>query len=64
MVITFLSWGRIRMVDKESMREPWEERDLDIDKDCQCNDCIEKDTCEFAYDLYNTSNDSSCLALK
>lgn len=49
------------MDTKESMREAFEKRGYDIDK-CTCNDCPDKDHCEFAFDLYNTQGD--CLAMK
>lgn len=46
---------------KEDMVEAFEERGYDIDA-CTCNDCPDKDSCNCAFDLYNTQGD--CLASK
>lgn len=44
---------------KELMRKAWEERNMDIDKDCLCNNCSSVKDCEFAWDLYNFGD--NCL---
>ena len=49
------------MMDKENMLEAFEERGYNIDN-CTCNDCPDKETCNYAWDLYNTEGD--CLASK
>lgn len=48
-------------MDKEDMRGHFEERGYNID-DCTCNTCSDKNTCKYAFDLYNTDGD--CLASK
>lgn len=46
-------------VIKERMRKGWEEFGKNIDTECTCNECVRKDNCIFAYDLYNFDGD--CL---
>ena len=45
----------------DNMEEIFDEAGCDID-DCTCNDCSDKETCIYAFDLYNTNGD--CLAEK
>ena len=47
---------------KESMRLYWEEAHYNIDAECTCNDCSDKDNCGYAFDLYNINDE--CLASK
>ena len=52
----------------EEMRQPWlDELGKDIETECSCVECLNNDstqTCEWAFDLYNTSNGTYCLAMK
>ena len=50
---------------KENMRKKWEERGMDIDKDCLCNSCVgvlPSENCPYAWDLYNFGD--GCLGEK
>jgi len=53
-------------MNKENMRKKWEERGMDIDKDCLCNECPDngenKNSCPWAWDLYNFGD--GCLGDK
>ena len=48
-------------MDKEKMRPAWEERKMDIDKDCLCNECPYI-KCEYRWDCYNFGD--GCLGMK
>ena len=47
-------------ITKEEARKFWKDRGRDIDLLCTCNDCELKDTCMFAWNLYNA--DGNCKA--
>jgi len=47
---------------KKFMRIHWEERGMDIDKDCLCNTCPAVENCKWSWDLYNFGD--CCLADK
>ena len=51
-----------RDMDKEEMRQVWNDRGMNIDKDCLCSMCECVNECEWAYDLYNFGD--SCLGMK
>jgi len=55
-------WDHDHIPGKNEMRSEWDKAEVDIDRECTCNDCGRNKICEFRYDLYNYDGD--CLWLK
>ena len=54
------------MMDLDFLRDEWKKGGMDMDTDCICFDCPNKDECEYAFDFYNFNCEPliDCLAAK